>query len=103
MIGKTKTVKHEAAEVEVHCEKIATTSCPACATPLGKSHCHSYRFTARIGGTTFHHTMTVGPVDGELIPPTKEQFQKDVDSARAYAAKHAHFHHQVGLIENELD
>ena len=103
MIGEAKVIRHEGTDVEVSCEKMLDETCPTCNTVIGKSHCHSYRFTATVGDTTFHHTVTVGPVDGEISVPTKEQLQKNFDAARNYAARHAHFHHQIGMLEKEID
>ena len=103
MIGETKIVRHEGTDVEISSEKISGEACPICNTVIGKSDRHSYRFIARVGNTTFHHTLTVGPMDGEISVPTKEQFQKYFDAARKYAARHAHFHHQVELLEKEID
>lgn len=103
MIGEAKIVRHEGADVEVSCAKVSNETCPVCSTVIGKSHCHSYRFTARVGNTTFHHALTVGPVDGEISVPSKEQFQMDFDAARKYAARHAHFHHQIEMMEKEID
>ena len=103
MIGESKIIRHEGADVEVVCEKVASEVCPTCKTVIGKSDAHSYRFTAKLGETAFHHSVTVGPVDGEVVVPAKEQLQKDIDTARQYAARHAHFHHQIGLLEKEID
>ncbi len=103
MIGESKIMRHEGSDIEVSCEKISTETCPTCKSMIGKSGRHSYRFTAKIGNTTFHHNLTIGPVDGDVSVPTKEQFQKDIDAARKYAIRHAHFHHQIGLLEKEID
>ena len=103
MIGKTRILRHEGEDIEVSCEKIIAETCPACKSAIGKSGGHGYRFTAKLGNTTFHHNLTIGPVDGEITVPTKEQFQKDFDAARKYAARHAHFHHQIGLLEKGID
>ena len=103
MIGTTKIVQHEGTEVEVSCEKVRNEICPTCKSVIGKSGGHTYRFTAMVGDTAFHHSLTVGPVDGEVVVPTKEQLQKDIDDARQYAARHAHFHHRIGLLEKEIE
>ena len=103
MIGQAKIIRHEGMDIGVSCERVSDETCPACNATIGKSHCHSYRLTAIVGDTTFYHTLTIGPVDGEISVPTKEQLQNDFDAARKYAARHAHFHHQIGMLEKEID
>jgi len=103
MIGESKIIRHEGTEIEVSCEKVSSEICPTCKSVIGKSGSHSYRFTAKVGDTIFHHNLTIGPIDGEVVVPGKEQFQKDIDAARKYAARHAHFHHQIGMLEKEIE
>jgi hypothetical protein len=85
-----KTIEIEGNEILVTCEKVL------------EDHCHRYRFSARLGDFTHHHALTIGPVDGEFITPTEEQFQRDVDAAREQAAKHVHLRHIVKELESRI-
>jgi hypothetical protein len=92
MSFKTKTLKIEDHDVEVSCERVDE-----------DQPCHRVRFTAKLGDTSYDHTMTIGPVDGPVIKLEPGQLQKDVDAARAQAANHAHFHHTVKTLIPGVD
>jgi hypothetical protein len=93
MSFKSKVVKIGEHDVNVGCERMEDQTSPS----------HRVRFTAEVEGTTYSHTMTVGPEDGPVSDVSAEQVQADVDAARQYAASHAHFHHKVKTIIPSID
>jgi hypothetical protein len=94
-IEGTKTIKHQGIDVEVSCERRKRQE--------GEAHDQRYLVTARIGETTYQHSHTIGPDDGEIQLPSKEQLQKDLDAARTQAVKHVHFRHHIEKLLPELD
>lgn len=92
MSFKTKTLNIEGQDIEVRCERVDE-----------DQPCHRVRFTAKLGDTSYDHTMTIGAVDGPVAKANAEQIQKDVDAQREHAAAHAHFHHRVKQIIPEID
>jgi hypothetical protein len=67
-----------------------------------KEPCPVYIFEARVGDVIYEHRMTVGPVEGEFVPLTLDQHQKDIDAARLMAARHAHFRHVAEELESQI-
>lgn len=64
---------------------------------------HVYLFSAKIGDVVYEHGMGIGSDDGEnLIVPTSEQLQLDVDACRRFAARHAHARHVVKEFEGQI-